>query len=164
MNAATWGGGRGEHFNMAAGRRVSVKGTSYCFEVFDPSCIIFWQSPPVRTKCYTMIFSWWKGVEALRICKTQRILRAYRMVSKPTQDWKTVGKSSWWWGGQKIFLLFGKRRPSTEVIQWMLRSMCEDCPNKIFTHHVTNRSHNITRHNYPNNKAEQTSIPLTNPG
>ena len=155
------GGGRGEHFNMAAGRRISVKGTSYLFEVFDPSCIIFWQ---VYTKSYKMTFSWWKGVKALRTCKTPRILRAYRMVSKPTQDWKTVGKSSWWWGGQKIFLLFGKRRPSTEVKQWMLRSMCDDSPHKIFTHHGSNRSHNKTQHNDPNNRAEQISIPFeTNP-
>ena len=115
----------------------------------------------ICTKSYTMTVLWWKGVKALRTCKTQLILRAYRMVSKPTQDWKTVGKSSWWWGRQKVLLLFGKRRPSTEVKQWMLRSMCNDCPH---THHVTNRSHTITRHNDPNNRADQTSIPLTNPG
>ena len=42
------------------------------FEVFSPSCIIFWQSPPVRTKCYTLIFSWWKGIKALRICKNTK--------------------------------------------------------------------------------------------
>ena len=130
---------------------------SYLFEVFDPSCILFWQSPPVYTKSYSMTFSWWKGGKALRTCKTPRILRAYRMVSKPTQDWKTVG-------GQKIFLLFGKRRPSTEVKQWMLRSMCDDCPHKIFTHHVTIRSHNITQYNDRNNRADQMSIPFeTNP-
>ena len=115
-------------------------------------------------KGYKMTFSWLKGVKALNTCKTPRVLRAYRMVSKPTLDLKTVEKSSCSWGGQKILLLFGKRRTSTEVKQWMLRSMCDDCPNKIFTYHVTNRSHTITRHNDPNNRAEQTSIPLTNPG
>ena len=126
--------------------------TSYLFEVFDPSCILFWQSPPVYTKSYSMTFSWWKGGKALYTCKTPRILRAYRMVSKPTKDWKTVG-------GQKIFLLFGKRRPSTEVKQWMLRSMCDGCSHKICIHHVTNRSHNLTRHNDPKNSTEQMSSP-----
>ena len=110
--------------------------------------LILTKSSSTYKKLYKT-FSWWKGGKALRTCKTPRILRAYRMVSKPTQDWKTVGKSSWWWGGQKIFLLFGKRRPSTEVKQWMLRSMCDDCPHKIFTHHVTNRSHNIWRKMIP---------------
>jgi len=160
VNAATWGEGGGSTSIWRPDDVSLSRGpcwrTSYLFEVFDPSCILFWLSPPVYTTSYTMTFSWWKGGKARRTCKTPRILRAYRMVSKPTQDWKTVGKSSWWWGGQKIFLLFGK--------QWMLRSMYDDPPNKIFTHHVTNRSHNITRHNDPNNRAEQTSIPLTNPG
>ena len=92
-----------------------------------------------------------------KVAKPLGLAKANRMVSKPTQDWKTVG-------GQKIFLLFGKRRPSTEVKQWMLRSMCDDCPHKIFTHHVTIRSHNITQYNDPNNRADQMSIPFeTNP-
>ena len=100
-------------------------------------------------KGYKMTFSWLKGVKALNTCKTPRVLRAYRMVSKSTLDLKTVEKSPCSWSRQQIFLLFGKRRTSTEVKQWMLRSMCDDCPHKIFAHHRTNISHNITRKMIP---------------
>ena len=157
VNAATWEGGAlqygGRTTYLCQGDPVGEHPRSF-WSFWSVMHLILTKSSSIYTKSYSMTFSCWKGGKALRTCKTPRILRAYRMVSKPTQDWKTVG-------GQKIFLLFGKRRPSTEVKQWMLRSMCNDCPD---THHVTNRSHTITRHNDPNNRAEQTSIPLTNPG
>ena len=163
MNAATWGEGGGSTSiwrpdNVSLSRGPCWR-ASYLFEVFDPSCIIFWQSPPVYTKSWIQWhFPGEKESKPLGLAKHQEFFRAYRIVSKPTQDWKTVEKSSCWWGSQKIFLLFGKQRPSAEVKQWMLRSMCDDCPHKIFTHHGTNRSHNITQHNDPNNRAEQMSI------
>ena len=163
------GGGRGSTSIWRPDDVSLSRGTcwraSYRFEVFDPSCIIFWQSRPVYTKSEIQWhFPGEKESKPLGLAKHQEFFRAYRIVSKPTQDWKTVEKSSRWWGSQKIFLLFGKQRPSAEVKQWMLRSMCDDCPHKIFTHHVTNRSHNITRRNDPNSRAEQMSTPFeTNP-
>ena len=121
------------------------------------------------TQTYTMALSWWKEVKALRICETPKILRAYvglypnepridrqkknHLADEEDKIYSCCLEN----GGNRVSRWTRKsmraNRPTTEVRQLRLRSICDDCLHKIFTH-VTIRFNNTKRPNDPNTRAE----------